>query len=319
MVIGFAPVVVNTGKELVLFDTGNGAARRPDAGRLASLLATAGFQPEQIDVVVLSHFHPDHVGGLMEKGRPLLPNARYVTAAAEYDFWSPKERLSGPTERVATLVQANVVPLAENMTFIKEGAEVVSGIEALDASGHTPGHMVFHIESAGKRLVVTADTANHFVLALQRPDWHVRFDMDKEQATASRRRIFDLIATERIPFSGYHCRSRRSATSRSRTLATATCQGVSVGLVIARRRAARLSFGRARGRRPPSGRARTVRLARRSGLAARCRHRRSPRARLVRLTLRCRPADLDLRDCRVLRPTASARGRLYSPPHGASS
>jgi glyoxylase-like metal-dependent hydrolase (beta-lactamase superfamily II) len=204
MVIGFAPVVVNTGKELVLFDTGNGVARRPDAGRLASLLATAGFQPEQIDVVVLSHFHPDHVGGLIENGQPLLPNARYVTAAAEYDFWSPKERLSGPTERVATLVQANVVPLAEKTTFIKEGAEVVPGVEALDASGHTPGHLAFHIESAGKRLVVTADTANHFVVSLQRPDWHVRFDMDKEQATASRKRIFDLIATERIPFSGYH-------------------------------------------------------------------------------------------------------------------
>jgi glyoxylase-like metal-dependent hydrolase (beta-lactamase superfamily II) len=75
MVIGFAPVVVNTGKELVLFDTGNGVARRPDAGRLASMLATAGFQPEQIDVVVLSHFHPDHVGGLMENGQPLRPSA----------------------------------------------------------------------------------------------------------------------------------------------------------------------------------------------------------------------------------------------------
>jgi glyoxylase-like metal-dependent hydrolase (beta-lactamase superfamily II) len=80
----------------------------------------------------------------------------------------------------------------------------VSGIEALDASGHTPGHMAFHIESAGRPLLVTADTANHFVVSLQRPDWHVRFDMDKERATASRKRIFDLIATERIPFSGYH-------------------------------------------------------------------------------------------------------------------
>ena len=145
MAIGFAPVVVNTGAQLVLFDTGNGAARRPDAGRLASLLATAGFQPEQIDLVVLSHFHPDHIGGLVEEGQPLLPNARYVTAAAEYDFWSPQDQLSGPTERVATLVQANVVPLAEKTTFIKEGAEVVPGIEALAAFGHTPGHMAFHI------------------------------------------------------------------------------------------------------------------------------------------------------------------------------
>jgi glyoxylase-like metal-dependent hydrolase (beta-lactamase superfamily II) len=85
MVIGFTPVVVNTGTELVLFDTGNGAARRPDAGRLAGLLASAGFRPEQIDIVVITHFHPDHIGGLMENGQPLLPSARYVTAEAEYD------------------------------------------------------------------------------------------------------------------------------------------------------------------------------------------------------------------------------------------
>ena len=64
--------------------------------------------------------------------------------------------------------------------------------------------MAFHIESAGARLVLTADTANHFVASLQRPDWHVRFDMDKEQAVASRRRVFDMIAAERIPFTGYH-------------------------------------------------------------------------------------------------------------------
>jgi hypothetical protein len=73
MMIGFTPVVVNTGAELILFDTGNGAARRPDAGRLAGALAGVGFQPDQIDVVVLSHFHPDHIGGLMEDGAPLLP------------------------------------------------------------------------------------------------------------------------------------------------------------------------------------------------------------------------------------------------------
>jgi glyoxylase-like metal-dependent hydrolase (beta-lactamase superfamily II) len=204
MAISFTPVVVNTGAELVLFDTGNGAGRRPDAGNLAARLGAAGFQPEQIDLVVITHFHPDHIGGLMEDGRPLFANARYVASEVEYDFWSPQDKLTGPTERVATLVQANVVPLADRIAFVREGDAVAPGIEAIAAPGHTPGHMVFHIESAGERLLLTADTANHFVMSLGRPDWHVSFDMDKEQAVASRKRVFDLVAADRIPFTGYH-------------------------------------------------------------------------------------------------------------------
>ena len=86
MEIGFTPIIVNTGSELVLFDTGNGAARRPARGNLLSALQTAGYTPDQIDVVVVSHMHPDHIGGLMEDGSPAFPNARYVTGQAEYDF-----------------------------------------------------------------------------------------------------------------------------------------------------------------------------------------------------------------------------------------
>jgi glyoxylase-like metal-dependent hydrolase (beta-lactamase superfamily II) len=197
-------VIVNTGEQLVLFDSGNGAARRPDAGRLAELLETAGFAPGEIDVVVLTHFHPDHIGGLMEDGAPLFPKASYVANEAEYDFWSAEDKLSGPTERVATLTQSNVVPFAEKMAFLKDGGEVVSGITAVDASGHTPGHTAFHLESVGERLMITADTANHYVASLQRPDWHVRFDMDKEAAAAARKKVFGMIAADRIPFAGYH-------------------------------------------------------------------------------------------------------------------
>lgn len=101
-------------------------------------------------------------------------------------------------------VLEKIVPLAEKTTFIGDGAEVVPGISAVAAFGHSPGHMVFRLDSDGKGMMLTADTANHYVLALQRPDWEVRFDMDKTKAAETRRRVFDMIASERLPFIGYH-------------------------------------------------------------------------------------------------------------------
>ncbi|MEQ8397907.1 MBL fold metallo-hydrolase [Thalassobaculum sp.] len=204
MAISFAPVVINTGTELILFDTGNGAGRRPNAGSLRMMLGSAGYTPEQIDVVVLTHFHPDHIGGLMEDGKPAFPNARYVTGAAEYDFWSPADKATGKTERVGKLVQSNVVPFADKMSFLEDNQSVASGITAVDAGGHTPGHLAFHVESDGKRLMITADTANHYVMSLQKPDWEVSFDMNKKKAAESRKEIFGMIAADKIPFTGYH-------------------------------------------------------------------------------------------------------------------
>jgi len=205
MEIAFTPVLVNTGSALVLFDSGNPPGRREaGAARLVEALAAAGYTPEQVDVLAITHFHPDHIGGLMTDGAATYPNARYVTGETEYDFWSRDEQLSGPTEGVATLTRANVVPLAEKITFLKDEGEVVPGIRGLTAFGHTPGHMAFHIESEGRRLLLWADTANHYVMSVQRPDWHVRFDMDKEAAAATRRRLFDMAAAERLPVTGYH-------------------------------------------------------------------------------------------------------------------
>jgi glyoxylase-like metal-dependent hydrolase (beta-lactamase superfamily II) len=181
----FTPVVVNTGSELVLFDTGLGG----DAGSLTQQLAAAGYSPEQIDIVVITHMHPDHIGGLMTGGNPTFPNARYVTGQAEYDFWSGEDKLTGPTERVAKLVQSNVTPMAEKMTFIGDGSDVVTGITGMDTSGHTPGHMSYHIESGGQRLLIWGDVANHFVASIQRPDWHVRFDM---------------VSADKVAVVGYH-------------------------------------------------------------------------------------------------------------------
>lgn len=201
----FTPTLVNTGSELVLFDTGLGAGARGNGlGGLRARLEASGYAPDDVSIVVVTHFHGDHIGGLMEEGEPVFPNARYVTGQAEYDFWTAEERLSGPTKNAARAVQANVAPLAEKTTFIGDGDEVAPGITAMLAAGHTPGHMIFHLESEGRRLLLTADTANHHVASLQRPDWHVSFDMDKEAGAATRRRVFDMVAAERIPFLGYH-------------------------------------------------------------------------------------------------------------------
>lgn len=187
----FTPTLVNTGAELVLFDTGLSAE-----GTLTAM-AAAGVMPDQVSVVVLTHMHPDHIGGLMgaDGVTPTFSNARYVTGSVEHNFWSGAANDG---------FDAAVTPLNDKMTFLDEGGSPVSGITAMLAAGHTPGHMAYQIESAGQRLMITADTANHYVWSLQRPDWEVRFDADKAAAAATRRAVFGQIAADRIPFIGYH-------------------------------------------------------------------------------------------------------------------
>ncbi len=195
MEIGFTVTLVNTGSELILFDTGNDGTQRPSAGKLRARMAEVGYVPEDVDIVALTHFHGDHIGGLMVDGKPTFPNARYIAASKEYDHWVGIKH---------KMVKSHVVPLAEKTTFIGKDASVVSGIDAMAANGHTPGHTVFHVESGGKRLLITGDTANHFIASLERPDWHVKFDMDKEGAVASRKKVFGMLAADGIPFIGYH-------------------------------------------------------------------------------------------------------------------
>ncbi|PDT37247.1 MBL fold metallo-hydrolase [Rhizobium sp. M10] len=202
---GYAPVLIDTGSDLILVDTGFGAGGRARGlGKLAEGLKVAGYSPEDVTLVALTHLHGDHIGGLMEDGAPAFKNARYVIGEAEYDFWSNTAREGTPAEGGHKAVLANVKPLVEKATFIKDGASVATGMTAMLAAGHSPGHMVFHVESEGKRLVLTGDTANHYILSLLRPDWEVRFDMDKAQAAAARRKVFDMIAADKIAFLGYH-------------------------------------------------------------------------------------------------------------------
>ncbi len=186
----FTPTVVRTGADVVLFDTGLSAA-----GTTAAL-SDAGIEASDVTIVVITHMHGDHIGGMTDDaGNATYPNARYVTGQVEFDHWAGAEN-----ERF----EGKVRPFAENMTFLGDGDSVVSGVTAVAAFGHTPGHMGYMIESGGEQVMLIADAANHYVWSVGYPDWEVRFDMDKAAAAATRRKVLGMIAADRIPMIGYH-------------------------------------------------------------------------------------------------------------------
>ena len=185
----FTPTLVNNGSELVLFDTGLQGAATVQA------IESAGYTADQVDKVVITHMHGDHIGGLSTDGTPTFANAAYVTGAVEFDAWSGtgNDNFDG-----------KVAPLAEQMTMLDDGGSPASGITAMAAFGHTPGHMTYMVEDGGTQLIIGADFANHYEWSLAHPDWEVRFDMDKAAAAASRKRMLDMMAADRTAFIGYH-------------------------------------------------------------------------------------------------------------------
>ncbi|NHX27331.1 MBL fold metallo-hydrolase, partial [Escherichia coli] len=185
----FTPTLVNTGAELILFDTGLNPAG------ITAALAAAGYSPDQVDTVVITHMHGDHIGGLIGEAGATFANARYLTGQVEFDAWAA---MGNET------FDAKMRPLAEKTAFLGDGGSVASGITAMAAFGHTLGHMAYMLESDGKQLVLGADFANHYVWSLGYPDWEVKFDMDKPAAAATRRKMLGMMAADGVPFIGYH-------------------------------------------------------------------------------------------------------------------
>jgi len=204
----FTTLIVNTGKKLVLLDTGTGGQIAPSAGVLRDNLAAAGIDPRAVDQIVISHFHPDHINGIKDKDNDLVfPNAEILVPAAEWAFWMDDANMNA-AEGALKLTFRNqrriFADIAKRVARFEPGAEVAPGVVTLPAPGHTPGHTVFAIHSGDQSLMVLSDTAQHPAVFARHPDWQAAFDIDGDAAVATRKKLFDRAAADRMLVTGYH-------------------------------------------------------------------------------------------------------------------
>ncbi len=203
-------LVVNFGDRVVLFDTGMGSDTLfgKTTGKLLPSLKAAGISPASVDAVVMSHAHIDHCGGLIGAGgKPNFPNARYYIGEPDFAYWTDDAKIpSDYPARAHFLAQArkNLLPLKNRITFYKDEQEILPGITALAAPGHTVSHSVFMINSGNSKLCYIGDLAHHPVLLLERPRTQFAYDTDPAQSAESRVRMMDMFAANRIPILAYH-------------------------------------------------------------------------------------------------------------------
>ena len=206
--IPFTVIAVNTSGRWVLIDsgTGGGQAGGPKAGVLAQSMAAAGIDPKAVKTVVISHFHGDHISGLMAKdtNAQMFPDAEIVVPAAELKWWTqPIDSIPQPRRALAQRIQATL-PTWKNVKAVDGEAEVAPGVRAIPAHGHTQGHTAHLVSSGANQLLVTADATNIAALFVKNPEWQGAFDHVPDQAVETRKKLFDRAIADKAMVAGYH-------------------------------------------------------------------------------------------------------------------
>ena len=212
----FTPIVVNTGKNLVVIDTGIGEGNREpatgSAGNFLANLAAAGIDANAVDTVIISHFHGDHVNGLLRADDTLaFPKAVIRVPGQEHKYWMDDGEMSkaSGSERLAGLFKNNRrifgnAEIAKRVHPYEDGSEIVSGITAVATNGHSVGHHSHVVSSGRKSVFVQGDVTHVPYLFARNPGWHLMFDQDPQAAEATRRKIYDMLAAERMMVQGFH-------------------------------------------------------------------------------------------------------------------
>ena len=199
--------VLKIGGKTIIVDAGSGSTEMFGDGtnRLVGNLKAAGIDPASIDLILLTHCHPDHCGGMVDAdGKLVFPNAQVSVNEADFKFWTDEAKLSGDMKPFIEFGRSRLLPYKDKMTFHKGGQDIVSGLQAIDAPGHTVGHTMFMVTSGGKPLAITADCAHHHILFVEKPKIEFGYDTDSKQAVQTRLKVWDMLATDRIPFIAYH-------------------------------------------------------------------------------------------------------------------
>jgi len=210
----YNPIVVNTGAKLVLIDTGIGEAgyqqTKGAAGQFLTNIAAAGIDPKAIDTVIISHYHGDHVNGLLRADNSLtFANAEILVPAEEHKFWmddgemsrAPKGRVEGLFKNNRRVFSGEVLKHLRTYEWDKE---VVPGITAVGTPGHTPGHTSHVVASGSSKVFVQADVTHVPYLFARHPGWHAFYDQDGPKAETTRRKVYDMLAAERMAVQGFH-------------------------------------------------------------------------------------------------------------------